>query len=347
MKPIRAAELMIEKIKKDYPEDVSIFIIHGSTIYKDTHHYSDLDMFFVPKTARGFQLGFTCIIDEIGYDFWALDWKRLERIANHEERIVSIITEGQIVYCNCPEDLARWETLRKKALDTENKPRLLSLAQQQLESAAVDVVTAQLADSLSGIRASCIGFLYKLGHSLALLNGTSIKRGRKYLLQELLEMPFIPESLAPLYTSLFFSKEREVILQALLQLWKNSCTLLTEVQNSRTAARSFRKNWQQAYEELINFYNKIYRAAEADDPVTAIFAAAEIRHEIQEISAYTGVSLESLPDLCIAYDPEDLSKIRDTARIHQGKMESLLTGQGVTILRLADEEALRAFLAKL
>ncbi len=70
MKPIKEAELLIEKIKRDYSNDISLLVIMGSTIYNDTHERSDIDMFFVPKTERGFNLEFTFIIDEIGYDFW-------------------------------------------------------------------------------------------------------------------------------------------------------------------------------------------------------------------------------------------------------------------------------------
>ena len=45
MNVIRAAELLIEKIKTDYKDDIALVVIMGSNIYGETHSRSDLDMF--------------------------------------------------------------------------------------------------------------------------------------------------------------------------------------------------------------------------------------------------------------------------------------------------------------
>lgn len=96
MQPIHAAELLVDKIKRDYADDISVVVIMGSTLYSDTHSRSDLDLFFVPKTERGNRLCFTFIVDGIGFDFWAISWNRLERIANHDERIYNLVWQEHI-----------------------------------------------------------------------------------------------------------------------------------------------------------------------------------------------------------------------------------------------------------
>ncbi|WLR54502.1 hypothetical protein LC048_19030 [Mesobacillus subterraneus] len=53
MEIIKAAEILIEKIKKDYRDDVACVVIMGSYIYGDSHSRSDLDLYFIPKTERG------------------------------------------------------------------------------------------------------------------------------------------------------------------------------------------------------------------------------------------------------------------------------------------------------
>ena len=105
MQPIHAADILIDKIKKDYASDVALVVIMGSTLYGDTHSRSDLDLYFVPKTERGNRLALTFIVDGIGFDFWAIPWDRLERIANHDERLASIITEGKVIYCASDADM--------------------------------------------------------------------------------------------------------------------------------------------------------------------------------------------------------------------------------------------------
>lgn len=63
MNIFKIAELFIEKISRDYPDDISLVAVMGSYIYNDTHDKSDLDLYFVPKTDRGYNLGFTFILN--------------------------------------------------------------------------------------------------------------------------------------------------------------------------------------------------------------------------------------------------------------------------------------------
>ena len=124
-----AAELLIEKIKKDYKDDIALVVMMGSRLYNDTHKKSDLDLYFVPKTKRGEQLGFVFIIDGIGFDFWPISWERMERIANFDERIPAIISEGKVLYYGSNEDLARF-TLLKEKIDNNHIERLSEMIKE-------------------------------------------------------------------------------------------------------------------------------------------------------------------------------------------------------------------------
>ena len=46
---MRLTDILIDKIKRDYKDDVSIVHIHGSYAYGDMHDLSDLDIYLVPK----------------------------------------------------------------------------------------------------------------------------------------------------------------------------------------------------------------------------------------------------------------------------------------------------------
>ena len=127
---MRLTDILIDKIKRDYKDDVSIVHIHGSYAYGDIHDLSDLDIYLIPKTQRGFNLGCTFIFDGIGCDFWALSWERLERIASHDERTASIITDGKVLYYGSDEDLERFEQLKTRAADTSNRKEWLTRARE-------------------------------------------------------------------------------------------------------------------------------------------------------------------------------------------------------------------------
>jgi predicted nucleotidyltransferase len=50
---MEVANSLIEKVKKDYYEDVSIINIYGSYLNNDAHKFSDLDLFFSAKNRKG------------------------------------------------------------------------------------------------------------------------------------------------------------------------------------------------------------------------------------------------------------------------------------------------------
>jgi len=94
----KVLQLFIDKIKNDYHEDVAFLAIMGSFARGTHHEHSDLDLFFLPNTPRGESLGFTFILDGIGYDLWPISLKRLQSIASQKEPIASILAEAIIKY---------------------------------------------------------------------------------------------------------------------------------------------------------------------------------------------------------------------------------------------------------
>jgi predicted nucleotidyltransferase len=116
MKMPEIVNVLIEKIKKDYFEDISIVYVYGSYLYSDFHALSDIDLYIVAKTNRGKNLGTTFILNGIGYDFWTVSWEWVERVAMYDERSPSLVTEGKVVYYGSENDLIRFNSLKEKAL---------------------------------------------------------------------------------------------------------------------------------------------------------------------------------------------------------------------------------------
>lgn len=344
MKPIQAAEILIEKIQRDYADDVSLVVIMGSTIYGETHSRSDLDMYYVPKTERGYNLSFTCIIDGIGYDFWGLSWERLERIANHDEKITSIITEGKVLYYGSDDDRERFDALKRRALDTGDRAKFLGRARLKLNDVYRDYANLLTAHTLSNARYAAVGVLYKITESLALLNRIPVKRGRGKLKGEILAMPMVPEDFETLYDTVFFSSDIGAIREACGRLIGNTAKLM---RNDTQGPCDIAETLKGFYEELINSYNKIDHAAEIGDVHTALFAGVELRYEIEQAFDGTGVSLASLPDLLAAYSPDHLQEYAAAARRHQQQFEELLAAHGVKLCKLRDFFELKEYIDKL
>ncbi|NSW90325.1 MAG: hypothetical protein HPY74_06540 [Firmicutes bacterium] len=347
MNMIRAAELLIEKIKTDYKDDIALVVIMGSYIYGETHSRSDLDMFFVPNTERGYNLGFTFVLDGVGFDYWPISWERLEHIANFNEKTTSIITEGKVLYYSSEADIERFNQIKQKALDTRDRRKFIHKASDKLNEVYKDYWGLLNAHTISDGRIYAIGIIYTVTYALALLNRITVKRGRGKLKQEILNMPLVPEGFSELYDTVFTDSDIDIFKKAYGQLIQNTETLILREKEKICEAVSFTDALSGFYEEMINFYNKIYHACETHDAVTALFASAELTNEIEQALKDTGVSSTQLPDLVGAFDPNNLEPLVSAAQNHQVKFVELLTTNGVKIRQFISFDELKNYLITL
>lgn len=344
MNVIRAAELLIEKIKADYKDDIALVAIMGSYIYGETHSRSDLDMFFVPNTERGYNLGFTFVLDGIGFDYWPISWERLERIANFDEKITSIITEGKVLYYSSEADMERFNQIKQKALDAKDRRKFANKASDKLKEVYEDYWGLLNAHTISDARKYAIYIIYTITYALALLNRIPVKRGRGKLKQEILNMPLVPDGFSELYDTVFTDSDIDIIKKAYGQLIKNTETLILREKEKICEAVSFTDALCGFYEEMINFYNKIYHACETNDSVTALFACVELTYEIEQAIKDTGVSSKQLPDLVGAFDPDNLELLVSAAQDHQAGFVELLTNNEVKIRQFTSFDELKNYL---
>lgn len=341
MKLMRAAKILIDKIKRDYKDDVAVVVMMGSHLYSETHRLSDLDMYFVVNTPRGYELGRTFIIEGIGFDFWPISWERMERIANHDERITAIITEGQVLYYGSDADLARFNALKDKALDTSDVRKFIGKAQNVLNNAYKPYFELEKCEDLISARKKAISIAFSVTNAIALLNKNTVKRGRGKLKGELLSMPLLPQNFEKNYDVLFESADICEIKAAMKALIEATSNLVGETRDNYDASNpeTVKEKLAGFYEELINFYNKITHGIEVKDYVTVFYAANEIMIELEDVFSGTGVSLEVLPDIVGSYDLNNMDAYGKIVEAHQRELEALLVAEGVmvTVYRDLDE----------
>jgi len=103
----------INKIKRDYPDDVALLIgvEHRST---DGSGHGECFDYFVPANERGLGLERSILIGGVHHDLYNRDWARCERTANLEDWATFCLADGEILYSRSPEDTARFEALRQQ-----------------------------------------------------------------------------------------------------------------------------------------------------------------------------------------------------------------------------------------
>ena len=119
-------DMVIEKAKRDFPEDIAIVGLTGSFSTGDFHEKSDLDLIIINNTQRGWEISKSFIYDDVGYDIYCTPWEtRIEEEANLESPGVSsleAISSGRGNF---------WQNRLVKAAFTGEK-RVLSLPNRAL-----------------------------------------------------------------------------------------------------------------------------------------------------------------------------------------------------------------------
>ena len=335
------ANALIEKIKKDYNGDVSLVNIYGSYLNNDTHKFSDLDLFLVPKTERGYNLGKTFILNGIGYDFWALSWERLEMIARHNEGSrYSIITDGKVIYSNTEDDLIRFNKLKDIANEHYSN---IENAKTILGNIYVEYFRLINMDDLTNIRKSTIDIIYDLSDLLVEINGKPIKRIRKHQKQEILDMDLVPEDFGIIYDKLFMENDINTIKGLLHKLIINTEKLFNKPNGENN---TFRDSFSGFYEEMIQHYNKIYHACDTGDIYTPLYASVELTEEIERLFKECNCTYK-LPDMVGEYDSANLNKIKEVAKRHQIEFVKLLRENGIYITEFNNINEFKEYLSKI
>jgi predicted nucleotidyltransferase len=335
------ANALIDKIKKDFDGDVSLVNIYGSYLNNDAHKFSDLDLFLVPKTERGYNLGKTFILNGIGYDFWALSWERLERIARHKEGSrFSIITDGKVIYSDTEDDLIRFNKLKDIANEHYSN---IDNAKAILGNIYANYFKSVNINDLPSIRNSIIDIIYDLSDLLVELNGKPIKKIRKYQKQEILNMDFVPEDFGIIYDKLFIESDINIIKGLLHKLIINIEKLFD---NPNSESSTFRDSFSGFYEEMIQHYNKIYYACDVGDIYTPLYASVELTEEIERL--FEGCNCKyKLPDMVGEYDSTNLNKIKEATKKHQIEFTKILRENGVHITEFNSMNEFKEYLSKI
>ncbi len=115
-------DIIIQKVQKEYKNDIDLIGVCGSFFTGDFYEKSDLDLLVVLNNERGWGFSTCFILDGIGYDFYGSPWIKLEKMASFDHTFVSHIIDVDIVYYREPEYKDRFMQLRQKALNIINGP---------------------------------------------------------------------------------------------------------------------------------------------------------------------------------------------------------------------------------
>ena len=334
MKHKELLDTLLDIIKVEYADDISIMIIYGSCINGTFHEKSDLDMIYIPKTDKGWKLARTFILDGVGYDVWGAYWKRLEQFANFDDMKVSVLADSQLVFYASDDDKQRYESLKSKALSIANGPLskdLLDKARRHLNTATQYYGELCLEFDLTAVG----GILMELFDTICLLNHTYLRFGMKKIIEELSMLNNLPENFISTLDDVIRKPEAKANIVYLL---KSTMRLLSDLERELSPPAY---NIAGLYEEISSAWNKIHISCAEGDALKAFIDATSLQHRLDFVQKEElDIFIEELRFLD-SFDSTNLKELSSKASKAEDSFVELLHRKDVPIVSYKNVEELK------
>lgn len=323
MKQINLTDWAIDKIKREYPEDVALLVgVEGRSVNGDGH--GECFGYFVPATERGLSLSQTFIIDGVGHDLYPRTWERNDRTADLEERSPQCLGDAVILYSRSDEDKNRFLAQRQRMSDHLKDREYTYKKALELLDMAMDLYrTMMFEDALYRVRMAA-GYVYQyLCRGVAFLNGT-FRTDRMDTLEAL------PEHFLDWGDAVLRAQTAEE-LKHLTHLIIHTTRRFLEQQKPVKDAQTVNQDYKQLadwYQEISLWWRRLRFYCDTADTANAFQEACQLQAELNIVGAEFG--LEEM-DLLGCYQADRLSVLRERGdRLEQAIIEAI-EGHGVRI----------------
>lgn len=305
--------MVIERAKRDFQEDIAIIGLTGSFSTEDYHEKSDLDLIIINNSDNGWGIAMCFILEDVGYDLYCTPWPAIEAKAKLENPFISHLVDSQILYCAKPEYMEIFNSYKQRAQDALAKPvgiECIMRAKEHINKAKQEYANTMLAEELGKVRYASCGVLYNLINALTNLNNTYFKRGVKRFLEEISTYRYLPQDFENIYMSVIHAGTIDEIRCASGQFLKNMVELYDAMYKefSQPPIPTF-DNLSGTYEELwCNCRNKVLKSMETGDVSYAYHVAMGAQNYLDEMTDTRGTKKF---DLMQYFDSNNLILFRD------------------------------------
>ncbi len=272
-------DMVIERAKRDYPDEVALIGLTGSFLTGDYHAHSDLDLIIVTNSDRPWGMARTFLLGEVGYDIYMTPWSpRIEAESRLESPMVALLLDMKVLYCAKPEYLERLERNQARAREELNQPigpACLMRARKWIDDMKRDYATACIEEEIGPVRYGAGGVLYGAINALTQLNNTYLRYGIRRHRETVAAYEHLPDGFLKDHDALIAALTVPELRAASLRLLKGVEALwrVMDAELGVHPAPTY-DNLAGTYEELwSNCRNKVIDAALQNDPAYLFHAA--------------------------------------------------------------------------
>lgn len=292
---------VIEKINNDFRGNIDMLLVYGSYINGTANDKSDVDMYFIPRDEKGYELGETFILNGIGYDIFGISWERVEKIAKFQGNLSPLVGDVKVLYSYDDGKIDKFKKLQQQMQEYLNDVSYMhNCSRDRLKEAIIRFNQIFLESSIGKVRLGAGYILMSLAEAVAYRNQTYFHKGLKMQYEDLIKFDKKPEEFTILYHDTITSNSinqikdncKKIIRNtinflelndelSLSQISKIICIEENKIADPKTEEIIDYNDAANCYEELSSTFNKIYICTENKDYILAFISACCLQDSLE------------------------------------------------------------------
>ena len=288
----QAIHIIADHVVQKNRENIAIVAIYGSYALGTESSLSDVDMYMIVDEEPTEKISCHIIFQGKPISFWQMDWKNAEKMAAGEKgfteiwcNAASLFVNNSLLYTRSKEDLEKFNSLKGKVEEAikDRNGKLDHVVNSFNKMFDVERIGfAKEKNDILYARWVVWGLLNNLASLLSWVNGKFFTKNWGSSMEEIFQLPIIPEGLKELVDVLVSSDDYDELLSAGRKLVRRTRVLVREEQKKINPSFD---TTAEVFVHTKEYLNKIYSACERKDIYLASYAATELQIWISELMA--------------------------------------------------------------
>lgn len=288
----KIVDWIINKVKMEYTDDISLVLIYGSYINGSANSKSDVDCYYIPKTDCGYNMAVNFIIDGVGYDIFPMSWERVTRIADLHESLSPLVGDVQIIYYSDISDLQRFKDLQVRLnSNLLNEDYVSKIAAKRCEDVNKMCALMNISYEAAEIRKIAGNIIMTLADAVAVHNHDYYHFGLKKQFENLQNnFPNMPRNIVDNYKNVVESISIDDVIKYTMKMFKNVCEYVDVTcavqemseKESLVESKVDASLLAELYEEISSTFNKVYVCCENENYILAFLSAVCLQRDLDD-----------------------------------------------------------------
>lgn len=276
---------VIEKIQKEYPNDVALLIGHNAYRLEEDKDKASFSYYF-PLNEKGLGLAKTFIIDGVGYDLFPMSWERIGRMAAFDEDNASVIADAVILYCRTEEDSQKFISVQDRLQEhLKDRKYMVYKALEKLDIAMGLYQTMLFEETAHKLRKNAGFIMQYLANAVAYSNQTFFGKAPFVRVEDIEKLPEFPDNFLSLFQAIPAASSADELREKCFLIIRNTREYLTarKIQVKQPVAEPDFNQLADWYCELSYAWRQIERWGRQGDVVKTFIRSSFLQNEIDSI----------------------------------------------------------------